>query len=543
MSRTLGGYLVERGALDRKGLDLALEVMKRNKRRLDEVLRTQRLVSSIVLAQALAHLARYPYVEPEQAQRATLWGDAFGILGEPWCRQFEVAPCRVEGHETFLLAYPFHLREIDRLRHEWPTAAYVVTTPETVARLLSLGGQGHEREITESMHAVESRGVESGHVPSVVRALINLALERGASDLHIEPSRDTVVVRCRVDGLLQPLHAIDRQYYINVVNVLWEWAELRHGVTMEIQDGHFRHETPSGEMDIRLSAIPGQDGPAIVLRLLDQGRSSVRLEDLGYSPSREKAINELLRVPWGLLLVTGPTGAGKTTTLYAIINALNGQHLKVVTIEDPVEVRLARVQQVTIHEALGTTFGTVTRAFLRHDPDIVMIGEIRDPETAREAIRAALTGRTVLSTLHTQNSIGAVPRLLELGVEPGLLAETLIGVVAQRLVRLRCQACSSRQVPGHAGDPDCPSCRGTGDAGRTTISEVLTMTPALRARIERRPSTEEIRELVEREGFSTLAEDALGLVAMGRITLGEAERVLGPLAETPEARRGDGRPS
>ncbi len=543
MSETLGGYLVETRALDRKGLDLALEVMKRNKRRLDEVLRTQRLVSSIVLAQALAHLARYPYVEPDKAQRAALWEDAFGVLGEPWCRQVEVAPCLVEGQETFLLAYPFHLHEIDRLRHQWPAASYVVTTPETVARLLSLGGQGHEREITESMHAVESRGVESGHVPSVMRALINLALERRASDLHIEPSRDTVVVRCRVDGLLQPLHAIHRQYYMNVVNVLWEWAQLRHGVTMEIQDGHFLHETPSGEMDIRLSAIPGQDGPAIVLRLLDQGRSSVQLKDLGYSPSREQAISELLRMPYGLLLVTGPTGSGKTTTLYAIINALNSQHLKVVTAEDPVEVRLARVQQVTIHEAMGTTFGTVTRAFLRHDPDIVMIGEIRDQETGREAIRAALTGRKVLSTLHTQNSVGAVPRLLELGVEPGLLAETLIGVIAQRLVRLRCQTCASRQVPGRAGDSDCPSCHGTGDAGRTVISEVLTVSQELRELIERRRPTEEIRELAEREGFSTLADDALGLVGTGRITLEEAERVLGPLSGTPEADRRSGQPS
>ncbi len=543
MSRTLGEYLVETGALDRKGLDLAVEVTKRNKRRLDEVLRTQRLVPSIALAQALAHLARYPYLEPEKAQKAAPWEKALGLLGEPWCRQFEIAPCLLAGQETFLLAYPFHLGEVDNLRQQWPTASYVVSTPETIARLLSLGGQAHEREMTESMHAVESRGVESGHVPGVIRALINLALERRASDLHIEPLHDTVVVRCRVDGLLQPLHAIHRQYYMNVVNVLWEWAQLRHGATMEIQDGHFRHETPGGEIDIRLSAVPGQDGPAIVLRLLDQGQSSVRLEALGYSPSREKAIGELLRVPYGLLLVTGPTGAGKTTTLYAIINALNSQHLKVVTVEDPVEVRLARVQQVTIHEAMGTTFGTVARAFLRHDPDIVMIGEIRDQDTAREAIRAALTGRKVLSTLHTQNSVGAVPRLLELGVEPGLLAETLIGVIAQRLVRLRCQTCVSRQVPGHSADPDCPSCRGTGDAGRTMIGEVLTVSRELSALIERRPSTEEIRELAEREGFSTLADDARRLVATGRITLEEAERILGPLSGTPETVRRDRRPS
>lgn len=542
MSRSLGTYLVETGALDRKGLDLAIEVMKRNKRRLDEVLRAQRLVSSIVLAQALAHLARYPYLEPEKGQPAALWDNVLGVLGEAWCRQFEVAPGLVEGRETFLLAYPFHLGEIDRLRRQWPTASYAVTTPETIARLLSLGGQGHEREITESIHAVESRGVESGHLPSVIRALINLALERRASDLHIEPSHDTVVVRCRVDGLLQPLHAITRQYYGNVVNVLWEWAQLRHGVTLEIQDGHFRHETPSGEMDIRLSAIPGQDGPSIMLRLLDQGRSSVQIEGLGYSPSRETAITDLLRVPYGLLLVTGPTGSGKTTTLYAIINALNTQHLKVVTVEDPVEVRLARVQQVTIHEAMGTTFGTVTRAFLRHDPDVIMIGEIRDQETAREAIRAALTGRKVLSTLHTQNAAGTIPRLLELGVEPGLLAETLIGVIAQRLVRLRCRACASRQVSTHASEP-CPACRSTGDAGRTVISEVLTVSRELRTLIERRPSTEEVRQLAGREGFSSLADDALGLVAAGRITREEAERVLGPLSPAPEALGSTGQPS
>jgi type II secretory ATPase GspE/PulE/Tfp pilus assembly ATPase PilB-like protein len=541
MSRTLGAYLVEIGALDRAGLDLALAVMKRNGRRLDEVLRMQRLVPSVVVAQALAHLARYPYVEPDKAQRTALWEEAVGALGEPWCRQFAVAPCLLAGQETFLLAYPFHLPEIDRLHQRWPTASYGVTSAETIASLLSLSATPHEREITESLQAVESRGVESGHVPNVIRALINLALERRASDLHIEPSRDTVVVRCRVDGLLEPLHAIHRRYYMNVVNVLWEWAQLPHGATMELHDGHFHHDTPAGEIDVRLSAIPGQYGPAIVLRLLDQRRSSVQLEDLGYSPSREKVIGQLLLVPYGLLLVTGPTGSGKTTTLYAIINALNSQHLKVVTVEDPVEVHLPCVQQVAIHESMGTTFGSVTRAFLRHDPDIVMIGEIRDHETAREAIRAALTGRKVLSTLHTQDSVGAIPRLLELGVEPGLLAETLTGVVAQRLVRLRCRVCAPDAVD--AGNADCPACHGTGEAGRTVISEVLAVNRELRNVIERRPSIEDIRALAEREGFSTLADDALALVGTGRITLEEAERILGPLSVPPNAFRPVGRPS
>jgi general secretion pathway protein E len=525
VSTALAEHLIKLGALERDGLELAIEVQKRNRRRLDDVLRAMRLVPSAVLAKALADLGRYPYADPAELQTATLWDEAAQALGVGWCRQYDVAPCVWNARETFLLAYPFHLSEIDRLRQQWPAAVYCVTTPELIHRVLAAQRAGSEQQISESIKAVEARGVESGSVPNVLRALINLALDRHASDLHIEPSRDTVVVRCRVDGLLQPLQAISRQYYMNVVNVLWEWAELPHGNTLEVLDGHFRHECASGEIDIRLSAIPGQDGPSIVLRLLSQDRASLQLEDLGYTPGREAAISELLRVPYGLLLVTGPTGSGKSTTLYAILNRVNSQQVKIVTVEDPVEVRLARVQQVPLHEATGVTFGSVTRAFLRHDPDIIMIGEIRDQETAREAIRAALTGRKVLSTLHTQNSLGAIPRLLELGVEPGLLAETLVGVVAQRLVRLRCPACR------RAGTtlPDCSACRGTGEAGRTILSEVLSITPRFRGLIEREPTSEQLRQLAEAERFSTMADDALTLIGSGRITIEEVERVLGPL--------------
>ena len=535
MSTNVGDYLISIRALDRHGLDLALEVQKRNRRRLDEILRAQRLVPSTVLAQALATLARYDYLEPERAHTAVVWADALRAFGEEWWRQYDLVPCELDEQKIILSAYPFHLREIDRVRQRWSDIAIVVTTAEVVQKHLSHGVVEHRRVITESVRAVESHGIESGHLPTVLRTLINLALERGASDVHIEPLNDSVVVRCRVDGLLQPLYALQRQYHPNIINILWEWAQLKHGVTMEVQDGHFRHDVPGGQMDVRLSAIPGQDGPSIVLRLLEQGRGTVQLDGLGYTPSRAKAIADLLRIPFGLILVTGPTGSGKSTTLYAVLNSLNAQDIKIVTVEDPVEVRLARVQQVSIHEGLGTTFGVVTRAFLRHDPDVIMIGEVRDQETAREAIRAALTGRRVLSTLHTQNSFGAIPRLLELGVEHGLLAETLIGVIAQRLVRVRCRACGGGSTINEPNTPACPTCRGTGAVGRTVVTEVLTVTHAFRALIERRPTTEDIRALAEEEHFSSMADDALTRIAEGQITLEEAERVLGPIGETVRA--------
>jgi type II secretory ATPase GspE/PulE/Tfp pilus assembly ATPase PilB-like protein len=531
----LGERLVAMGMLEPSALELALAVQQRTGKRLGEILRAHGLAPAEAIAQALAEQARYPWVAPAAVESAPASRALLEALGTAWCRQAQVYPCALDGREAAVIADPFALAVTDRLRRQAPRAALAVSTPDAVERALARATAEHERRISASLTELEARGVDSGQLPALLRSLIDRALDLRASDLHIEPLGDSVLVRCRVDGMLRALHALPRALHPNVVNVLWEWAALPHGDTQRIVDGSFSHRTLAGHVDVRLSAVPTEAGPSIVLRLLDPRRHAVQLPDLGYSPDREARILDLLRAPYGLLLVTGPTGSGKTTTLYAIINRLNDQHVKILTVEDPVEVRLSRVQQVAIREAVGVTFESATRAFLRQDPDVVLVGEIRDAGTAREAIRAALTGRRVLSTLHTSTACGAIPRLLELGAEPGLLADTLIGVIAQRLVRLRCPSCRG---PAANGDGPCRHCGGSGERGRTVVSEVLVVTERLRRLIEQRAQAWQLLAAARAEGFSDMRDDARALVAAGRVRRQEAERVLGPLdavAAEPEA--------
>lgn len=542
MGTRLGELLVSMGALSPEGLQFALAVQQRTRERLGAILVKHGLAQAEAVSAALARQARYDFVPAAQLERAEPAREAIDLLGPTWCRQAGVYPHLAEGGKTAVaVADPFATRVTDRLRRQLPGWRIVVAPEGAIERALAQATATHERTVGESLSTLETRGVDSGQLPVLLRSLIDQALALGASDLHVEPLADTVVVRCRVDGLLRPLRALPRALHGNIINVLWDWTALPHGETQRLLDGSFVHASPYGEVDVRLSAIPTELGPSVVMRLLDQRRSSVELTALGYAPDREARIAELLRAPYGLLLVTGPTGSGKTTTLYAIINRLNHQHVKVVTAEDPVEVRLARVQQVPIRDSLGVTFDAATRAFLRQDPDVVMVGEIRDTATAREAVRAALTGRRVLSTLHTSTAVGAVPRLLELGVEPGLLGETLIGVIAQRLVRLRCPDCGGQ--PADGGEP-CRACAGFGERGRTVVSEVLVVTPRIRRLIESRATASQLAAAAAEEGFSTMMDDARRLVRADRVRLEEAERVLGPLgARDPDAVESGARPA
>jgi type II secretory ATPase GspE/PulE/Tfp pilus assembly ATPase PilB-like protein len=381
--------------------------------------------------------------------------------------------------------------------------------------------------------------------PPVVRyvnLLVRDAYEAGASDIHLEASRTGLAARFRLDGVLAPAPEPPSHLHQAVISRIKLLAELDIAERRRPQDGRIRVRLESRELDLRVSTVPTMFGESVVLRLLDRGGRPVGLDELGMSPTVFAAVQGLAQRPHGMVLVTGPTGSGKTTTLYAALQARDAAAEKIITVEDPIEYQLAGITQMPVHRQAGVTFGSALRAILRQDPDVVMVGEMRDQETAEIAIQAAMTGHLVFSTLHTNDATGAVPRLLDLDVPEYLVAATLEGVLAQRLVRRVCQACQVRYEPkpesvaAVAGRPagrrsmlrgaGCAACRGTGFKGRLGVFELMMMSDELKDAIARRASRLQLRTLATEAGLIPLRLDGWAKVEAGLTTVEEVLRVI-----------------
>jgi len=382
--------------------------------------------------------------------------------------------------------------------------------------------------------------------PPVIR-YVNLlfrdAHDASASDIHLEATRDGLIVRFRLDGVLVPAAAPPPELQHAVVSRVKLLADLDIAERRRPQDGRIRIRLDARELDLRVSTAPTIFGESVVLRLLDRGGRPVRLVDLGMPDELLCGVIDLATRAHGMMLVTGPTGSGKTTTLYAALQQRKTGDEKIITVEDPVEYHLPGVTQVPVHRQAGVTFASALRSILRQDPDVVMIGEMRDPETSEIAIQAAMTGHLVFSTLHTNDAIGALPRLLDLGIPDYLISATLDGVLAQRLVRTVCEDCREPYVPDAAqvalladGDSStmpsefthgrgCSACRGTGYRGRVGIFELLCLDDALRDAINRRASRAEFRVLAEQAGMRGLRHDGWAKVRAGVTTVDEVLRV------------------
>lgn len=382
----------------------------------------------------------------------------------------------------------------------------------------------------------------------IVDRLIRHALGEGASDIHVEPQADRVLVRIRIDGFLVRARELPRALHAAVVSRIKVMASLDIAERRVPQDGHIRLRTAEGEAYLRVSTLPSRYGEKVVLRLFEPRRGLLALEELGFGGAQLAAVGAMLAHSHGMILVTGPTGCGKTTTLRACIHRLRADHLNIVSVEDPVEYEIAGITQVQINERVGLTFAESLRAILRQDPDIVMLGEIRDAETADVAVRASLTGHLLLSTMHTNDAASAILRLVNLGIDPCLIAASTIGVVAQRLVRLVCPGC---RVPAPAPPAlsaeflplreaagslvrgrGCPRCRHTGYRGRTGIYEVLLLDGDTRGLLLREGGGTRFHEAVRAGARPTLFDDGLRKVAAGLTTLEEVLRVAPP----PQAR-------
>jgi type IV pilus assembly protein PilB len=408
------------------------------------------------------------------------------------------------------------------------------------------GGAGTIQEIISSIDQEKLReGEKLGEEAPIVK-LVNIliveAVQSNASDIHIEPEEKYVGVRYRIDGILHTHTFLPKNLQAAVISRFKIMAGLDIAEKRVPQDGRILMKVGNKEIDFRVSSCPTVNGENIVLRILDRSSMTIGLENLGFPPRELEILYDLIEQPYGILLVTGPTGSGKTTTLYSSLQRINKEQINIMTVEDPVEYQFPRIRQVQVNPKAGLVFASALRSFLRQDPDVIMVGEIRDLETAEIAVQAALTGHLVLSTLHTNDAPTAFTRLIEMGVEPFLVSSSLLGVLAQRLVRKICPKCKEEYDPPAAliktmGLQDkagkikfsrgrgCKLCGNTGYKGRIGIYELLKMSPEIQELVLNRSSADEIRNLAKKQGMKTLREAAIDKMLAGITTPEEVLRV------------------
>jgi len=438
---------------------------------------------------------------------------------------------------------PLDLNAVDRLRALLKRDfERVLCEPEQLASLIDRAyvlGVGQDRDATATPESLTT-GEEP--IVAAVNHMLDEAIDRGASDIHISPDERELVLRLRIDGALQRRQGPGLSAHPAIVQRLKVMAGLDLTQTRRPQDGKFRYTRDGRTTDVRLSLVPTVCGENVVMRLLTCGAAITTFNALGMSHDIIKSLEESLANPHGMILATGPTGSGKTTTLYTALKRLNSPDRNVMTIEDPVEIRMPMIRQIQVNTDIGMTFAGALRSVLRQDPDVVLVGEIRDEETARIAAQAALTGHVVLSTLHTNDAAGAIPRLRDFGCPPFVIGAALLGVIAQRLVRKVCPSCAEATPPnrfemirfglnpdetaGFTAGTGCAACLRTGYKGRLGLYELLTVTDAVRAAIEAAESATSIRQTASAEGMRAMWQDGLDKARTGLTTLAEVSRIV-----------------
>ena len=439
---------------------------------------------------------------------------------------------------------PFRIEELRFLKGK--NVKLKVVSSEEYAKLIQEKLSVENVEVEEEEIKEESEDILFQRDDSPAVRLVNTVLIKAssvsASDIHFEPYEDETIVRIRMDGVLHDYTKIPNSLYQEVVSRIKVMAKLNVAEKRVPQDGKIRVRIGSKDYDIRVSTIPTLHGERVVLRLLEKTGSLLTLNELGLSERDVEKVKRLAQRPYGIVLVTGPTGAGKSTTLYAMLLHVKNPKKNIITIEDPVEYQVKGISQIQVNPKVGLTFAAGLRSILRQDPDIIMVGEIRDPETAEVAVQAALTGHLVLSTLHTNDAPSAITRLKDMGIEPFLIASSLEGVIAQRLVRKICEHCKepyepTREELRELGLPEsenfvfyrgrgCEHCLGTGYRGRTGIFEVLELDEELKKLINQTQDANEIRELARNKGFRTMLEDGIDKILGGITTSSEVLSVI-----------------
>ena len=395
------------------------------------------------------------------------------------------------------------------------------------------------RELSSS--ASQGQNSENSGILKLIEIILKTSIQSRASDIHIEPTETNCIVRSRIDGMLSETFIFDKDIYPPMVSRMKLLSNMDIAERRRPQDGRFSAQILDKEYDFRISTLPILNGESIVLRILDKSKVIINLEDLGMHPYNFSKFKKSMKAPYGIILVTGPTGSGKTTTLYGALNDIKSVKTKIITVEDPVEYQLNMIQQVHVNEKAGLTFVSALRSILRQDPDVIMIGEIRDQETLRIAIQAALTGHLVFSTLHTNDAISALPRMIDMGIEPYLVSGALVCIEAQRLVRKLCPHCKQKITLSQKAFDEvkkfvpenyqfyksvgCPQCSQTGYLGREMISEILPISDHIASMVANGASKDELKSVAYEEGFIDMFHDGVIRAANGITTLEEVYRV------------------
>jgi type IV pilus assembly protein PilB len=556
----LGDVLLRHGTISREQLERALASQRRTRRPLGAVLIELGYVDDAAVRQALANQLDIPYIELD---RMSLDHSLSRIVNANYARRHNIVPIAVAGQMlTICMDDPTQRWVVEEVHRATEKIVTVVTAShESIRRALirlfdnreDAGSESLEILAEESGRAKRSRyAVEFAHAQAdvLVRQLMSAAIGRGASDIHFEVLSDRVQVRLRVDGVLQYLEPGELLEACNrsareIISRLKILAKLNIAERRRPQDGSFRVKVErNGKtqgVDLRISVVPTHYGESLVIRILDAHNAPTSLEQLSFPPTVHDKLKELLRRPTGILLVTGPTGSGKSTTLYASLMTLSRPGIRILTAEDPIEYIFENVSQAEVNDQIGNTFASYLRAFLRHDPEVIMLGEIRDQETAEMAFRAAQTGHLLLSTLHTNTASGAIARLMDLKVDPNAVASSLIGVLGQRLVRRICDKCRTSYEPSkplvreffgerpsdlrfYRGS-GCSACHQTGYRGRLTIVELWVPSEDDIVLITKSAPIDEIRASARLNTIS-MAENAWLALREGRTTLEELVRML-----------------
>jgi len=556
--KRLGDLLVATGYITQEALQEVLKEQNRTGERLGRILVNKGYITEQNLIEALEFQLGIPHVVLAKRE---IPQEVVAAVPEHIANKYKVFPVEKEGNRLVLgMVDPTDVVALDNLRLLLNVEIQpVIVTEEDLQRALGkyYGIQGtvaevfkdldieFEEEKKEEEPAVEEL-VEDAPIVRLVNLIISQAVKERASDIHLEPSEKELVVRYRVDGVLRRMMTSPKNTQAAIISRVKIISGMNIAEKRLPQDGRIQLRVEGAPVDIRVSSIPTVFGEKIVMRILFKSGVLTKMERLGFLPDTLEKFRSVYRQPHGIILVTGPTGSGKSTTLSAVLNELNSPEVNIMTVEDPVEYQIPGVNQVQVNQKAGLTFAAALRSFLRQDPDIIMVGEIRDTETARIATQAALTGHLVLSTLHTNDAPSSITRLIDMEIEPFLVASTVIGVVAQRLVRGVCDGCKEpyrlepdnpfyqsvrENLPDHSEEQlifyrgkGCRQCNGSGYARRLAIHEVLLLNPELRSLISKDIPAGALKEAAIKAGMKTLFQDGLLKALQGKTTLEEVVR-------------------
>jgi general secretion pathway protein E/type IV pilus assembly protein PilB len=564
-NKRIGDRLVEQGLIAPDQLKVALYEKQRSSKLLGEILVDLGFISSAVLSAFLAESTGLQQFDPKKTM---LDPTAQDLITKKDALKYQMLPVtldREKNKAVFAMADPYDVVAIDKLRQVLPRGCAITTLvcpPEVLADaihksygvttsidgiLKELAGDAASAKI--NLETLSEDEAYSHPIVRLVNALVFEAVKMGASDLHFEPEENFIRLRFRVDGDLITAHTLHKEYWGGISQRLKIMSEMNIADKLMPQDGRFNLNVGGREADFRVSSLPTVHGENIVLRVLDKSASIVPLNQLGFSEHNRKLIEKCLSRPEGIIIVTGPTGSGKTTTLYSMLNEVNTPDVNIQTLEDPVEYSLGLIRQTHVREGAGLTFAEGIKALLRQDPDIIFIGEVRDKMTAEQALKAAMTGHQVFTSLHTNDSFGSIPRLVDMGMQPGMLAGAIIAAFAQRLVRKLCPNCKVAKTAtqeecklllydqdGKPLDPDnpptiyhpggCPECNNVGYKGRIACVEILYMDEDMDNLIASGAHKSELKKLARAKGFKSMVDDGILKVYEGVTSLDSVIKTL-----------------